>query len=256
MQRKRIYILGSLVDKVDTKEALKKIEEFIEEGTPHHIITANAEIIYRGLNDKKLSRTLNKAHLVTADGSGVVWAARQLNNPVPERVTGIDLLHAICNKAQEKEWKLYFLGAAPGVAEKAVLKVLEMYPDCHIVGYENGYFSQEEEPEVIENIKKAEPDILFVALGAPKQEFWIREHLQELGVPVCMGVGGSFDVLAGNVDRAPEWMQKKGLEWLFRLYKEPKRWRRMLALPQFVLAVLGQKARGDKEPKSGRDSVQ
>ncbi|MFZ5945177.1 MAG: WecB/TagA/CpsF family glycosyltransferase [Bacillota bacterium] len=253
MHRDRVYILGSLVDKVTTKEALQRIEHFITEGTPHHIITANAEIIYRGVIDKKLSRTLNKAHLVTADGSGVVWASHQLNNPVPERVTGIELLNAICNKAQEKKWKLYFLGAAPGVAQKAVLKVLELYPNCHIVGYENGYYSQEEEPKVIENIKKVEPDILFVALGAPKQEFWIREHLTELGVPVCMGVGGSFDVLAGNVERAPEWMQKNSLEWLFRLYKEPTRWRRMLALPRFVLAVLGQKANGSKESQSGRD---
>jgi N-acetylglucosaminyldiphosphoundecaprenol N-acetyl-beta-D-mannosaminyltransferase len=242
--RKRIYILGSLIDKVDTKEALQRIEQFIQEGTPHQIITANAEIIYRGYQDKKLSRTLNKAHLVTADGAGVVWATRYLNDPVQERVTGIDLLHAICKKSQEKGWKLYFLGAAPGVAEKAVLKVLETYPKCQVVGYENGYFSPEEEPRIIENIKKVQPDILFVAMGAPKQDFWIREHLQELDIPVCMGVGGSFDVLAGNVERAPEWMQKRGLEWLFRLYKEPKRWRRMLALPRFVLAVIGQKAKG------------
>ncbi|MGI6225527.1 MAG: WecB/TagA/CpsF family glycosyltransferase [Peptococcales bacterium] len=247
MQRSRIYILGSLVDKVDTKGALKRIEEFIAEGTPHHIITANAEIIYRGRQDKKLSRTLNKAHLVTADGSGVVWATRYLNDPVTERVTGIDLLHGICDKAQSKGWKLYFLGAAPGVAEKAVLKALETYPNCQVVGYENGYFSQEEEPQIIENIKKVQPDILFVAMGAPKQEFWIREHLQELAVPVCMGVGGSFDVLAGNVERAPEWMQKRSLEWLFRLCKEPRRWRRMLALPRFVLAVIGQKVKGEKE---------
>lgn len=245
--RNRIYILGSLVDKVDTKEALNRIDEFIAEGSPHHIITANAEIIYRGRQDKKLSRTLNKAHLVTADGSGVVWAARYLNEPVKERVTGIDLLHAICNTAQSKGWKLYFLGAAPGVAEKAVLKVLETYPNCQIIGYENGYFSQEEEPRVIENIRKVQPDILCVALGAPKQEFWIREHLQELAVPVCIGVGGSFDVLAGNAERAPEWMQKRSIEWLFRLYKEPKRWRRMLSLPRFVLAVIGQKAKGTKE---------
>lgn len=246
MERERIYILGSLVDKVDAKGALAKIKEFIAHGSPHHVITANAEIIYGGLRDKRLSRTLNKANLVTADGSGVVWASRQLNNPLPERVTGIDLLHGICAKAQETGWKLYFLGAAPGVAEKAVLKILEMYPGCHIVGYENGYYSQEEEKGVIENIKREEPDILFVALGAPKQEFWIREHLQELNVPVCIGVGGAFDVLAGNVERAPLWMQQKGLEWLFRLYKEPRRWRRMLALPKFVLAVLGQKAKGVK----------
>ncbi len=244
--RTRVYILGSLVDKVSHQDALEIIEKFISEGKPRHIITANAEIIYRGVLEKKLSRTINKADLVTADGAGVVWAARYLGNPVPEKVSGIDLLVAICNKAQQTGWKLYFLGAAPGVAEKAVLKILEMYPDCHIAGYENGYFTKEEEPRIIENIKKVKPDILFVALGAPKQEYWIREHLQELGVPVCMGVGGSFDVLAGNVKRAPQWMQKRGLEWLYRLYKEPKRWRRMLALPRFVLAVIGQRARGEK----------
>ena len=245
--RERVYILGSLVDKVDIKESLKRIEIFIKDGKPRHIITANAEIIYQGLENKKLSRTLNKADLVTADGAGVVWATGYLGEPLVERVTGIDLLHKICAEAQKKGWKLYFLGAAPGVAEKAVLKVLELYPSTLIVGYENGYFSPEEEPKIIENIKKTKPDILFVAMGAPKQEFWIREHLQELEVPVCMGVGGSFDVLAGNAERAPEWMQKRNLEWLFRLYKEPHRWRRMLALPKFVLKVVGQKTRGSKE---------
>ena len=248
MIRERIYILGSLIDKVNLNEALKKVENFIKDGKPRHIITANAEIIYQGIKDKKLSRTLNKADLVTADGAGVVWASRYLDNPLEERVTGIDFLYKICEEAQKQGWTLYFLGAAPGVAEKAVLKVLELYPGCQIAGYENGYFSQEEEPQIIENIKKAKPDILFVAMGAPKQEFWIREHLQELEVPVCMGVGGSFDVLAGNVQRAPEWMQKNNLEWLFRLYQEPSRWRRMLALPKFVLKVVGQRAKKeDKE---------
>jgi len=245
--RERVYILGSLVDKTTMEQTLETIKNFINDGKYHHIITANAEIIYRGVHEKKLSRTLNKADLVTADGSGVVWAARYLGNPVPEKVSGIDLLQEICKRAGKNGWKLYFLGAAPGVAEKAVLRILEEYPDCHIVGYEHGYFTQEEEPQIIENIKKVKPDILFVALGAPKQEYWIREHLKDLEVPVCIGVGGSFDVLAGNVERAPEWMQKRGLEWLFRLYKEPKRWRRMLALPRFVLAVIGQRARDEKE---------
>ena len=169
--RERIYILGSLIDKVNLNEALKKVENFIKDGKPRHIITANAEIIYQGIKDKKLSRTLNKADLVTADGAGVVWASRYLDNPLEERVTGIDFLYKICEEAQKQGWTLYFLGAAPGVAEKAVLKVLELYPGCQIAGYENGYFSQEEEPQIIENIKKAKPDILFVAMGAPKQEF-------------------------------------------------------------------------------------
>lgn len=239
--RRRIYVLGSLIDKVNRKEAIGKIEEFIEEKTPHHVITANAEIIYLGTENKSLSRTLNKADLVTADGSGVIWASKYLGDPIEERVTGIDLLDAICKDANQKGWKLYFLGAAPGIAEKAVLKVLELYPECQIVGYENGYFKEDDEERIVENIKKANPDILFVALGAPRQEFWIREHLKELEVPVCMGVGGSFDVLAGKVDRAPEWMQKSGLEWLYRLIKEPWRFKRMLSLPKFVLAVVKQK---------------
>lgn len=245
--RRRIYILGSLVDKVNQKEALERIEEFIESREPHHVITANAEIIYTGVENKSLSRTLNKADLVTADGFGVLWASKFLNDPIEERVTGIDLVDAICKHGQEKGWKLYFLGAAPGIAEKAVLKILEIYPESKVVGYENGYFTEEEEPRIIENIKKAGPDILFVALGAPKQEFWIRKNLKELNVPVCIGVGGSLDVLAGNVTRAPKWMQKHGLEWLYRLYKEPKRWRRMLALPKFVLAVMKQRTLGENK---------
>ncbi|SMB88299.1 N-acetylmannosaminyltransferase [Desulfonispora thiosulfatigenes DSM 11270] len=245
--RRRIYLLGSLVDKVNLKQALEKIEEFIESKTPHHVITANAEIIYTGRENKSLSRTLNKADLVTADGSGVMWASKYIKDPIEERVTGIDLLNAICKQAPKKGWKLYFLGGEPGIAEKAVLKVLELEPECQIVGYENGYFNEEETPKVIENIQKSAPDILFVALGAPRQEFWIREHLKELNVPVCIGVGGSFDVLAGKAQRAPEWMQNNSLEWLYRLYKEPWRYKRMLALPKFVLAVIGQKQKGEED---------
>lgn len=244
--RRRIYLLGSLIDKVNLKQALEKIEEFINSKTPHHVITANAEIIYTGVKNKKLSRTLNKADLVTADGSGVIWASKYIKDPIEERVTGIDLVNTICKLAPKKNWKLYFLGGEPGIAEKAVLKILELEPDCQIVGYENGYFSEDETPQVIENIKKTTPDILFVGLGAPKQEFWIREHLQELNVSVCIGVGGSMDVLAGKAKRAPEWMQKNSLEWLYRLYKEPSRYKRMLALPRFVFAIISQKQKGEK----------
>lgn len=233
----RLEILGVGIDKVNSQQALQKIREFIASGKPHQIVTANAEIIYQASKNKKMKDIINRAQLVTADGSGVVWASRQLKQPLEQRVTGIDLVNSICAQSAKENWKIYILGSAPGVASEAAKNICKTFPGCNIVGTHHGYFHAQEEKEILEELVQLKPDILFVALGAPKQEYWIAEHLSELGIPVGMGIGGSMDVLSGNVKRAPKWMQKMSLEWLYRLLIQPSRFKRVLALPKFMLAV-------------------
>jgi N-acetylglucosaminyldiphosphoundecaprenol N-acetyl-beta-D-mannosaminyltransferase len=241
MKIETVNILGVRVARMGMSEVLEWIRIMIDQGKPRHIVTANAEIIYKAYREQDFNRLIANADLVTADGSGVVWASKTLGQPVPERVTGIDLIYKLFACAEVKGWRIYLLGAKSLVVEKAVLNTLGKYPKLHICGYQHGYYYQEEEEKLVSNIAKEKPDILLVALGAPKQEQFIQRYIKELNVPISIGVGGSFDVLAGVAQRAPEVMQKYGLEWLYRLYKDPKRYKRMLALPKFVLAVLRQK---------------
>ena len=230
-------ILGVKVDAVNMDGALSKIEQYILSGRPHHVITLNAEILYTAQDDPALLEIINSAHLVTPDGAGIVWAAKHLGQPVPERVTGIDLMLHLMSRAEERGWRVFLYGAAPGVAEEAAAKLMEKHPELKIVGISHGYLDDEGEVKLRQEVRDAEPHVLLAALGAPKQEYWIQEHLGALSVPVNMGVGGSFDVIAGRVRRAPLWMQRARLEWLYRLIQEPKRYKRMLNLPKFMLAV-------------------
>lgn len=242
---KRLEILGVGVDRVSSSEALARIATFITEGratgASHQIVTANAEIIYQASKNEKMRTVINQAQLVTADGSGVVWASKQLGEPLAERVTGIDLVNSICVASAQYGWKLYILGSAPGVADTAAQNICDKYPGCNIIGTHHGYFDEKEEQKILEELREQKPDVLFVALGAPKQEYWIAEHVSALGIPVAMGIGGSMDVLSGNVKRAPQWMQKLSLEWLYRVLIQPTRFKRVLALPKFMLAVKKQK---------------
>ena len=233
----RLEILGVGIDKVNSQQALEKIGAFIASGQPHQIVTANAEIIYQASKNEKMRHVINNAQMVTADGSGVVWASRQLGEPLEQRVTGIDLVNSICEQSAKDKWKIYILGSAPGVAAAAAVNIRNKFPGCNIVGTHHGYFNAKEEKQILAELEQLKPDVLFVALGAPKQEYWIACHLAELGIPVGMGIGGSMDVLSGNVKRAPKWMQKMSLEWLYRLLIQPTRFKRVLALPKFMLAV-------------------
>ena len=233
----RLEILGIGIDRIDSNEALRQIGQFIASGTPHQIVTANAEIIYQANKNEKMKNVINAAQMVTADGSGVVWASRQLGQPLAQRVTGIDLVNSICEQAAKDKWKIYILGSAPGVADTAANNIRDRFPGCNIVGTHHGYFNEQEEAQIIAELEQLQPDVLFVALGAPKQEYWIADHIQQLNIPVAMGIGGSMDVLSGNVKRAPKWMQKMSLEWLYRLLIQPTRFKRVLALPKFMLAV-------------------
>jgi N-acetylglucosaminyldiphosphoundecaprenol N-acetyl-beta-D-mannosaminyltransferase len=241
MNKETVTILGVPIARLTMEQVLAWVEKQIEKDEPAHLVTANAEIIYRAYRESELAEVLKNADLITADGSGVVWASKKLNRPVPQRVTGVDLVQHLFALAEEKGWGVFFLGAKPEVVEKAVLNTLCKHSKLKVCGYSHGYFSQEETTEVVSNILKAKPQILLVALGAPKQEYFISAQLEKLAVPVVIGVGGSFDILAGTAQRAPRWMQELGLEWFYRLVKEPRRLGRMLALPKFVGAVLRQK---------------
>jgi N-acetylglucosaminyldiphosphoundecaprenol N-acetyl-beta-D-mannosaminyltransferase len=232
-----VSILGIPIACLTMAQVLAWVEKRIEGGKPAHVVTANAEIIYRAWREPHLAQLLRQADLITADGSGVVWASQKLKSPLPERVTGVDLTQHLLALAAEKGWRVYFLGAKPEVVKNAVLRTLSKYPRLQISGYQHGYFAKKEIEQVVSNINKVKPHLLFVALGAPKQDYFIQENLAQLATSVAIGVGGTFDVLAGTARRAPLWMQKRGLEWLYRLCQQPRRLGRMLALPGFVRAV-------------------
>ena len=235
----KVNILGVHVDAVTMAEAVARVENYMDERAGVLIATANAEMIMRATHDPELLHILNEAALVVADGAGTVWAAHHLGYNMPERVAGYDLVQRLMANAPRTKRRIFFFGSAPGVAEKAKAKAEELYPGIDIVGVRDGFFTAKDEPEIIEQIKAAKPDLLLAALGVPKQEKWLYKHQKELGVPAAVGVGGTLDVMAGVMKRAPLWMQKAKLEWLFRGMLQPKRAGRLLALPKFVLKVHG-----------------
>jgi len=233
-----VNLLGVPVAAVTMEEALDILERFVFERRTHLVVTSDASSIVRAQEDEEFRRIVQSADLVTPDGIGVVWGARLLGLPVYQRVPGVELMAKLCERAAQKGWKVFLLGAKPGVAERAAENLQARYPGLKIVGTHHGYFTPEEEPQVIAKIKAAQPDILFVAFGIPKQEKWIARHADELQVPVCIGVGGSFDVYAGVVKRAPEWVQRLCLEWLYRTIKDPKRLPRLKAIPKLLWLVI------------------
>lgn len=241
MPLKQVEILGVNVNSLTMIQAVEKVQQFIDEKKNALVATANAEMLMRATQDAELKSILNEADLVVPDGAGTVWASNYLGVEMPERVAGYDLAQELMREAPARNDRIYFFGSAPGVAEKAREKALELYPGIKIVGTRNGFFSDADEAEIIAEIKAARPDILLAALGVPKQEKWLYKHRHELKVPVSIGVGGTLDVMAGVMQRAPLWMQKAKLEWLFRGLKQPSRAGRLMALPKFVLKVMASK---------------
>lgn len=233
----RVNILGVDVDAVTMAEAVDVVRRAMDTRAGVMVATANAEMLMRATHDEELRHILNASALVVPDGAGTVWAARHLGHAMPERVAGYDLAQELLRCAPAEGRRVYFFGSAPGVAEKAKAKAEQLYPGIEIVGVRNGFFSPADNAAIIAEIRAARPDLLLVALGVPKQEKWIAAHLAELDVPVAIGVGGTLDVMAGVMKRAPLWMQKAKLEWLFRGLMQPKRAGRLLALPKFVLKV-------------------
>lgn len=230
-------ILGCNIDILNSRQVIEKIKDIIAAKKGGQVITLNAEIAFQAQNNDTLRSLINGADMVTPDGIGVIWGGRQLGYDFPERVTGIDLMIALCRTAADMGWKVFLFGAAPGVAEAAAQSLSKQFPGLLVAGCRNGYFKDHESDGIAKEISALQPDILFVALGAPKQEFWIKEHQGTMKIPLCMGVGGSFDVIAGVKNRAPGWAIKLNLEWLYRLLAEPSRWKRQLALPRYVLAI-------------------
>lgn len=234
-----VTILGVPVHPLTMAETVGFLDSRLEEKKQTFVVTANAEIIMMCQKDAAYNKIVGQeADLVLPDGAGAVWAGRYLGGSVPERVAGYDLYRRLLALSAKKGYKAYFFGGAPGIAEAAKAKAQELYPGVKIAGCRNGFFKEEEVPKIIKEINASGADMLFVALGAPKQEKWLMQHRGELAPKLLMGIGGSFDVLAGKMERAPKWMQDASLEWAFRLYKQPSRFMRMMALPAFVIKVI------------------
>jgi N-acetylglucosaminyldiphosphoundecaprenol N-acetyl-beta-D-mannosaminyltransferase len=233
-----VRILGVRVDALTYAGLLARIAVFIAEGTPHQIATVNPEFVMEAWRNPAFAVVLEQTDLCLADGVGLLWAARRLGRALPERVTGSDSVPLIAQCAAERDWRVYLLGAGPGVAQRTGEILQGRYPGLRVAGAFAGSPADADAAEMITRVREARPDILFVAYGAPKQDLWIGKHRTALGVPVMMGVGGSFDFIAGVQKRAPRWVQRLNLEWLFRLLSQPWRWRRQLALPRFAWAVL------------------
>ncbi len=237
MTLNRIGVLGINIDKVTMEQAVQTVEGYIRLRGPHLVATANAEMVMMSQQDKELYAILRSADLVLADGAGVVWAAGRLGSGVPERVAGFDLTQELLRRSAKKGYRVFWLGAAPGIAQAAVHSAEQKYPGLITAGIQDGYFDPEDSG-IVRIIREAKADILLCALGVPKQEKWLSKNRDLLQVPVMIGVGGSFDIMAGIARRAPVWMQKAGLEWAYRLICQPSRVFRMLALPRFVAKVL------------------
>lgn len=236
-----VSILGVRIHDVNYDQTLKILQEMALSGHPHHIMTVNPEFIMLAKKDEEFRRTLEHADLIIPDGVGIVLAAKILGTPIKERVTGVDTVMKLAHAAGDLGLSIFLLGAAPGVAEKTAVILQQASPGLTIAGTYSGSPRPEEENTICSIIEKVRPHILLVAYGPPKQDLWIARTQSRLKIPVAIGVGGTFDFIAGIAQRAPRWMQRIGLEWLYRLIREPRRWRRQLTLPMFAFAVLKEK---------------
>lgn len=236
--------MGVSFDNVTMEEALSRAQELLSTSEPSYCVTPNSEIVYVAMEDNSLQSILNSADLVLPDGGGVVLASKILKTPLKEKVAGVDFATELLGILAREGKRLYLLGAKPGIAELAAQKMLALQPELQICGMHDGYFK--EDREVLDLINSEAPDVLFVCLGAPRQERFMAEHLHDLNVRLMIGLGGSLDSFAGTVKRAPKWMIRMNLEWLYRLIKEPRRFGRMLRLPKFLFAVIQKRIHGGR----------
>ncbi len=234
----RVQILGVGIDNLMEEEALQRIGEFVRSGTPRQVVTVNPEFLVVAQEDPQFKRVLNEADLAVPDGVGLLWAARLLGKPLKGRVTGVELTRGLAKLAEKQGYRVFLLGAGAGIAQAAAKALQDECPNLPIAGTYAGTPLPEEEEAIVGRITAAEPDILLVAYGFPQQDIWIRRNMNRMNVPISMGVGGAFDYISGSVKRAPAWMRRSGLEWLYRLMRQPWRWRRMLRLPRFIWLVL------------------
>lgn len=241
MNMPKVSIFGVPISKLGFGETVAWLISAVESRKPHQVITANPIMVMTALHDASYMKLMREAELVVPDGAGVVWAAGYVGNPVRERVPGIEIMQELLKAAEERGWRVYLLGASPEVIQATADKIMQQHPQLKLAGVRDGFFGAEEDEAVIRQIRQAEPDLLFVGRSADKQEPWIAAHKEELGVPVMMGVGGSFDVLSGKLKRAPKLFRQLRLEWFYRLLQEPYRYKRMLVLPKFAFKVIREK---------------
>lgn len=233
-----VTMLGVPVHQVTMDAALAQVEKLMQEPGLHQIATANPEFVMRAQKDAGFLAILRRVDLSLADGIGLVWISAWYGARLPERVPGSELVYHLAERCARRGWRLFLLGAAPGVAEKAGERLIELYPGLEIAGTYAGSPAPAENDEIVTRINESRADVLYVAYGAPNQDRWIdRNRDALLTVRMAMGVGGSLDFISGRVQRAPGWMQRLGIEWVFRLLQQPWRWRRMLAIPRFVWAA-------------------
>ena len=236
-------VLGVQYDNLTMAEALARGRELLTGDKCAYVVTPNAEMAYEALHNEEFRRVLNEADLVLPDGAGVVLGAKILKTPLKQKVAGIEFAQNMLPVYEELGSRLYLLGSKPGVAELAAEKMLQKHPDLCICGMADGYFRDED--EVVRKINEANADALYVCLGAPKQEYFMYRHRAKLNVRLMAGLGGTLDGIAGTVKRAPRWMIRLQLEWLYRLIREPRRFGRMLRLPKFVFAALKKRMKGE-----------
>lgn len=241
VSKARTTILGVEIDRVTMAETLERLESFVAAQRPHLVVTADASGIVQSKDDPELAKIYAEADLVTPDSVGVLWAAKRQGEPLPERVSGVDIVDRVCALSAEKGYRIFFLGAAPGIAEEAAERLRLKHPGCNIVGTRHGYFPADSDEVVAQEVAPFKPDFLFVAMGIPRQEKFIRKTEAVIGASVGMGVGGTFDVFSGRTKRAPVVFQKLHIEWLWRLMLNPKKIVKVKNLPRFVKMVLKSK---------------
>lgn len=225
----RYPILNTYVNAISLDETVDEIEKIIAKGVPTQHVVINASKVNLMEADPELASIVNECPLINADGASIVWAAKKLGVLLGERVTGIDLFQRLVGLASEKGYRIYLFGAKEEVVTKVKAIFEDRYPGIQIVGYRNGYFTEADEPQIVSDMAASGADMMFVAFSSPKKEYWVHKYIDQIGIPFVMGVGGSFDVVAGVTDRAPTWMQEHGLEWFYRFIQEPGRlWKRYI----------------------------
>lgn len=240
----RIDVLGIEFDNIDIVEAVERAMRLMDEHCHAYVVTPNPEIVLESRKNKGLSAAVRSADMVLPDGVGVIYASHILGTPIKNRIPGIDFASALLARMSESEKKIFLLGAKPGVAELAAQRLTERYPGLLVCGVNDGYFDQADNEFLVKKINSAAPDLVVVCLGSPKQEIWMKNNAQQLDVGLMIGLGGTLDVYAGVVERAPRRWRSMGLEWLYRLIKEPKRIKRMIKLPGILFAALWRRIGG------------
>jgi N-acetylglucosaminyldiphosphoundecaprenol N-acetyl-beta-D-mannosaminyltransferase len=244
----KVVLFGVPIDNLTLVETLDRIEEMIRSGVTHQHVVVNVDKIVKLQTDLELRKAILSCDLISADGQPIVWASKLLQRPIKERVAGVDLFSALIERCAQRGYRPYFLGARQEVVARVADILKSKYPHLRLAGWRNGYWKPEEERNVVEEIRMTKPEILFVAMSSPKKEMFLSTWKQQLNIPFVMGVGGTFDVVAGRVRRAPRWMQQYGFEWFFRLAQEPRRmWRRYLVEDMAFFRLVWREWRAQKK---------